>query len=192
MKYLFLILLSFNAFAENWMPKSLILAGSNQAFQLKSSCEKQSGQECFDIGVHPSSVYSEEIGSIDIPDPDNEGQTIPQATSTIVLDQSKLDAYNSAKQTSDSLASAMSQANKRLDCGKGAIALVLVLNSPKNLTEQQVATFSTTFAPIQNLLLSGSLTTAKSLINSVEADGTIVKESDKTSVVNYIDNCIAN
>lgn len=55
MKYLFLLLISLNCFASNWMPESLIDSHSNQAFQIQSSCEAVHSK-CFDIGDEPEIV----------------------------------------------------------------------------------------------------------------------------------------
>lgn len=56
MKYLILILISFSAFGENWMPHSKILEGSIAGHQLKSSCENISGEQCFDVGDETEAV----------------------------------------------------------------------------------------------------------------------------------------
>lgn len=59
--YLFLILYFFSitAYSENWLNRSKILNHSIEAHSLKSDCERISGEECFDMGDLPSSVYSE-------------------------------------------------------------------------------------------------------------------------------------
>src|SRR5688572_3499729 len=54
-----LLVLSTSAFAENWLPHSKVLAGSVEAFQLKATCEKVSGERCYDLGNNPAKVYSE-------------------------------------------------------------------------------------------------------------------------------------
>jgi len=56
MKYLFLILITTNVFASNWMPLSKIQALSSQAYQLESDCKKQSQEQCLDVGNSPEIV----------------------------------------------------------------------------------------------------------------------------------------
>lgn len=55
MKYLFLLLISLNCFASNWMPLSKIQSQSSQAHQLESDCLK-SGEQCLDVGNEPEVV----------------------------------------------------------------------------------------------------------------------------------------
>ena len=61
MKYLIFSFLFFSnlAFAENWLNKTKILSASKEAYSLQSDCERNSGEKCFDLGVYPSSIYSE-------------------------------------------------------------------------------------------------------------------------------------
>lgn len=55
MKFLILFL-SLSAQASNWMPISKIDAQSNQAYQLESECQRQSGEQCLDVGNEPQKV----------------------------------------------------------------------------------------------------------------------------------------
>lgn len=61
MKYLIFTLILFSnlVHAENWLNHSKIKSGSVEAYSLKSDCERISGEECFDLGDNPSSVFSE-------------------------------------------------------------------------------------------------------------------------------------
>lgn len=64
MKTLFLLcLLSFTAFASNWVPVSKIESQSAQAYQLQSECQK-SGEQCLDVGDEPE-VVSKGFASIE-------------------------------------------------------------------------------------------------------------------------------
>lgn len=54
-----LAIFTVTAHAENWLNHSKIKSGSVEAFSLKSDCERISGEECFDLGDYPSSIYSE-------------------------------------------------------------------------------------------------------------------------------------
>lgn len=61
MKHIILSLILFSnlVHAENWLNHSKIKSGSVEAYSLKSDCERISGEECFDLGDNPSSVFSE-------------------------------------------------------------------------------------------------------------------------------------
>jgi len=50
---------STSVLAENWAPSSKILTGSDSAYQLKGTCERVSGERCFDLGDKPPTVYSQ-------------------------------------------------------------------------------------------------------------------------------------
>lgn len=67
MKYLILPLILFSnlVHAENWLNHSKIKSGSVEAYSLKSDCERISGEECFDLGNYPSSVFSESTVEVD-------------------------------------------------------------------------------------------------------------------------------
>lgn len=55
MKYLFLILITTQVMASNWMPLSKIQSQSIQAHQLEEDCKK-SGEQCLDVGDEPQIV----------------------------------------------------------------------------------------------------------------------------------------
>jgi hypothetical protein len=62
MKKLILILAIFSVqvlHAENWLNQSKIKSGSKEAYSLKAECERISNEQCYDLGVNPSSIYSE-------------------------------------------------------------------------------------------------------------------------------------
>jgi len=61
MKYLILTLILFSTQlkAENWLNQSKIKSGSQEAYSLQKDCERISNEPCFDLGVYPSSIYSE-------------------------------------------------------------------------------------------------------------------------------------
>jgi hypothetical protein len=67
MKYLILTILLFTqiAHAENWLNHTKIKSGSIEAFSLKHDCERVSGEECFDLGIYPSSIHSEYDKEVD-------------------------------------------------------------------------------------------------------------------------------
>lgn len=68
MKKIVLLSLAFftvTAHAENWLNYSKILSSSKEAHSLKNDCERISGEECFDLGNYPSSLYSEYDKEVD-------------------------------------------------------------------------------------------------------------------------------
>lgn len=94
------------------------------------------------------------------------------------------------KASKQAIENALNQAKKLRECGGSVIDVFLVRNAVKNLTVEQVESLTITFSPIQNLLLNGSLVTAKTKILEVEADGTLVTEQDKTALSIAINNCL--
>lgn len=87
---------------------------------------------------------------------------------------------------------AINAAKKAMDCGKQVQALLLVRNAPKQLTTAQIKQMVEIYAPIKQLLDTGSLVSAKEEIQSVTADGVLVTEADKTALIAEIDKCSGN
>lgn len=232
MKYSFLILLSFNCFASNWMNHDVIKANGVAAYQLEKECPGK----CYDIGSNPSKVYSEvdvEVDDLNKPVYDKKSyeacsdeqdcslKTRSKVCETdysasyktedlivfcmkltgyekktekqMQIDEVKLAAYQ--QELSDLQAKAIDDAKmvaalKLMECGKKAIARMLIQNQPKNLSESQIAQINSTYAPIKNLLETGSLITAKQAIQAVNADGVLVKTEDKEALIAEIDKCL--
>ena len=237
MKFLILLILtifSLSSFAENWT--SINKLGTHQGFQLQQECERVTGQECFDLGELPDSVYS--VTQIDVDDYKKPIYTKNQVEScsdisdcdakfvalvciekdessiknydllqiycskvvgyeqkkkdVITLDSVKKSAYDSeqiAKSQESYENFKISVALKKMDCGKRVIAKLVVLNSTKNLTTEQIATMNGTYSTVKTLLETGSLETAKASILGTVADGVVILESDKTELVKTIDAC---
>lgn len=89
----------------------------------------------------------------------------------------------------NSLASAMAKAQRAMECGKSAQALLLVRNSLKNLTTAAVKALVAAYAPIKQLLDTGSLQSSIEEIQAVQADGVLITNDDKTALVNHINGC---
>lgn len=228
------MLISITSFGENWT--SISKLGTNQAFQLKSECERVTGSECFDLGDLPQSVYS--VSMIEVDDlnkpiyskedvqtcidnedcdakflvilcTDNHSYPIKNydllqvyCTKVVGYEQKKkdvisLDSVKKSAYDSEQLAKAqesyenykISVAIKKMDCGKRVIAKLVVLNSTKNLTTEQVAVMNGSYSTIKTLLETGSLETARINIQNAVADGSIILESDKTELVKTLDAC---
>lgn len=108
----------------------------------------------------------------------------------IVKDSAAYTAHLSAQAASAALESALKQAKALQECGKRVMALMLVRNQPKGLSTAQVKSIVSTYAPVEALLDSGSLVSAKEEIQAVSADGVLVTEADKTALTQEIDKCL--
>ncbi len=98
-------------------------------------------------------------------------------------------AYQSSEAARLQLASALQTAKKAMDCGKSAQQLLLVRNSTKNLSKEQVKQLIVSYSTIKNLLDSGSLATAIDEIQAVVTDEVIVTDADKTALITHISGC---
>lgn len=175
MKYLFLAFITLTAMASNWVPESKIQSHSSQAYQLESECLK-SGELCFDVGDEPE-IVSAGFASV--------------SESELVTDEEGFLAYKAGKLQQSNMAAALAAAKKIRNCGESVIDLILVRNQAKGLSTSQVKIMVGTYAPIQGLLTSGSLVSAKEEILNVTADGVLVTEGDKTALAARIDECLA-
>ena len=72
---------------------------------------------------------------------------------------------------------------KRIEFGTRMIAFMGVRNDSKNLTAEQSKTFLVTFGPIMSLMQAGALDTAKSEIEALTPDGTLVTQADKDAIL---------
>lgn len=105
----------------------------------------------------------------------------------IAIDETKKTAFESSKAASEADEKALKEALKRINYGKKVIALIIVRNSSKNLTTSQVKQMNATYSEIKGLLETGSLISAKEEIQGVTTDGTIVTNSDKNALVEFIE-----
>lgn len=186
-------------YAENWLNHSKIKSESVEAYSLKSECEKISGEKCYDLGLYPSSIYSE----IDIIIDDyskpilNELNEVTgyekKSEKSIQLDEAKLSTWQSqeAIKTSERAREmAIQTALARVDCGKRVIGLLIVRNSTKSLTTAQVGQINSIYSPIKGLIDTGSLITAKEQMQAITPDGSLITQEDKDELLAEITKCI--
>lgn len=177
MKFLFLaFLISFSAMASNWMPVSKIQSQSVQAYQLESECLK-TGEQCIDVGDDPRVVAFTQVEIVD-------------GNVSVLTDEAAFISFKSQLSAAAQMSAALGIARKMRECGEGIIDIFLVRNSLKNLSIQQVEELSVTFAPVQMLLLNGSLNTAKAKILEADADGVKVTNADKAALIVAADKCL--
>lgn len=82
----------------------------------------------------------------------------------------------------------MALAQARMDHGSKVISFMVYRNSLKlDLTQDQVSAMVSTYATIKALLETGSLNTAKTAIEALTVDGTIITELDKSKLISKIE-----
>jgi hypothetical protein len=104
----------------------------------------------------------------------------------LVLDTAGLQAFNELKQQKELVAQGISAAEERMDYGKKVIALLVYRNSLKTLNESQINQINTIYAPIKGLLETGSLRTARQVINGITPDGVLITSEDKQAILDKI------
>lgn len=142
--------------------------GAIKAYGSQGECEAAEGQACFDIG-------DDEPGDFDL------------VEGAAVLNQTKKDARLAA----DLLAGRIAERVQKINRADSVIALISILNEDKGLNAGQVQTFAATYAPIMQMLQSGSFPTAKTMVEAVTPDGVIVTADDKTKIIAKLDELIA-
>jgi len=220
MKYLFLILITTQTMASNWMPISKIQALSSEAHQLEESCAK-SGEQCLDVGDEPQIV---KLGFVSLEDnftktevevcldevdcqAKHEAKVCLDGVSiknldllevycsrfshkSLVKNLTAFNAYKATQAQAQALSAGLAQATAAMDCGKRVQALLLVRNSPKGLTKPQVKALVLAYKDIKNLLDTGSLASAKEEIEAITADGVIITSGDKAALIAQINSCL--
>jgi hypothetical protein len=128
---------------------------------------------------------------------------LPRGGDCIYIDGPNLEDYSTKKASldqngnffiEDDAAKIASQATEvaialrmqRQDFGRRLIAMMSIRNDAKGLTVGQNATLMSTFSAINAALLNGSIDTAKSEIQSVTPDGTLVTQADKDAILSEI------
>lgn len=142
--------------------------GAIKAYATQGECEAAEGQACFDIG-------EDEPGDFDLVD------------GAAVLNQTKKDERLAA----ELLAGRVADRVIKIQRGDEVIALISILNEDKGLNASQVQTFVSTYAPIMQMVQSGSFPTAKTMVEAVTPDGVIVTADDKTKIIAKLDELIA-
>jgi hypothetical protein len=145
------------------------------------TCELKPEEPCHCVdSVNP--YYS------DLVDEMGEGE-IFTGNKILQVNETKKAAYEASQAAKAQLEAAMEIASKSQECGKTTLALMLVRNASKNLSNAQKVQLVESTDMISKLLQLGSLDAAKGLIQSATADGTIITEGDKTALAAHIDGC---
>lgn len=110
----------------------------------------------------------------------------------MVVDQTLKFQKDAEKAVAQAIANARSQVKALRECLAGVIDLLIIRNSTKNLTVEQVDQMVQTYQPIMALLQAVSGVTAKEKIQEVSADGVLVTENDKIALTQEIDKCLGN
>lgn len=182
MRYLFLLLLSFNAFAGFVFVDDINNCDRVEYTDLGTCMEKEGGN-CYLTPLEGKG----ECGIYDLVDNEDENGNV--AGKKMVVDQDKLTQRQALRQQSAQYEAAISKALQAMNCGRRVMAVLLVRNSTKNLSKPQVAQMVAQYDQPKSLLETGSLDTAKDLINSLQVDGTLVTEADKVALASEIDKC---
>ncbi len=159
----------------NWFPVGK--SGAKTTYVSKSDCEYAEGQACYDItgkDLRYHTLQEVQVG-VDGENPIMETQLLEDAG----LKASVL-ASDAALASSDA---AIAQKLKNMEFGKRVLAIVSIRNDAKSLQPADVLSISNTYAPIQALLLSGSIATAKAQIEAIIPDGTLVTQADLDAIL---------
>lgn len=188
MKYIILLLISFNTFAAY---KLQINPNDTKYAKMQIECADQS--ECDSkllTWIQKQEFFKGEwkedaIGSIvskTETDMENNEKTLyfhPGNFSVNLVDTSAEEAEKALEQA----------IAKKIACGEATIKFIAKNNVKKQLTVEQRRTMVQTYSGILDLLKSGSVDIAKADIQNVTADGKIVTEQDKTDIVAFITEC---
>ena len=114
---------------------------------------------------------------------------IPSGKKEVREDAALKAAYDTAKEIKKADDSLMKSALRTINCGKRVKARMLLRNAPKGLNNGQKKQIVTLYKDIQSLLEAGSLESAKTDIEAVVPDGTLVTSSDIIALVKELDGC---
>lgn len=107
----------------------------------------------------------------------------------LVENAEKKTAYEAAQASKKQLEIELAQVQKARDCGSRAINVMSLRNAKKGLSKQKRKQILTIYEDIKNMLDVGSLDNAKDAINSATADGILITEADKSSMIESIVGC---
>ena len=107
----------------------------------------------------------------------------------LVESPSKKAAYEAAQASKKQLEIELLMVQKARNCGSRAINVMSLRNVKKGLSKEQRKQILTIYEDIKNMLDVGSLDNAKDAINSATADGILITESDKSSMIETIVGC---
>lgn len=97
----------------------------------------------------------------------------------LYANQTKMDAYNSAKAEKISQENELKERLEMIEKGKELVALMANRNAKKGLTPDQIPSLLSTYREVNEALSSGSLQTAQYLVSQVVPDGVIMSQEDK-------------
>jgi hypothetical protein len=102
---------------------------------------------------------------------------------------SKKAAHEAAEASKKQLEIELLMVQKARDCGSRAINVMSLRNAKKGLSKEQRKQILTIYEDIKNMLDVGSLDNAKYAINSATADGILITDLDKSSMIETIVRC---
>lgn len=146
----------------NWFPVGK--EGAKTVYSDKAQCELAEGQTCYD-------VTGKDLRYHTVVD----GQLVEDAA----LKEEVLDG----DEVQEIAEMAIAQKLRNMEFGKRILAIVAIRNDSKNLQPADVVSLSNTYAPIQALLLNGSIATAKAQIEAITPDGTLVTQADLDAIL---------
>lgn len=161
-------------------------------FEAKSNVKACEGQACYeaqkDLCIEPySSFVNSELTEVYCTKLIGyEKKEVP----SILLDSVKKAAYDLKVQAEavKAIEEAKIQAKlTRMESGKRILAFINVRNDSKSLTPDQVSLMISTYGDIKNALETGSLNTAKFLVNSKSPDGVVMTSEDKVAILSEIE-----
>jgi hypothetical protein len=111
----------------------------------------------------------------------------------MVIDSSLKSSKDAEKSLHDEEEAKIQAVLKLMECGKRGIAKISTLNDGRglNLADRSVLAKAqlAAYEPIKNLLDVGAVAVAIATIQATEADGEIIRESDKQAVINTLQAC---
>lgn len=191
MKYLFLLLISLNAFAQY---KIEINPNNQNEAKMRINCQNQSDCDSKLLDwIEKQNYYkgdwnNDVLGSIASKEIENfEGNT------EIVYFHPENFSINQVDISSEIQERQIEQIiSKKIQCGKSAVKFIAKNNIKKNLSRGQIKQMAKTYSDIFDLLNGGAIDTAIEEMQSVTTDGTIVTEQDKTDIIAFLNGCNAS
>lgn len=160
----------------NWFPVGK--NGANKTYSDKEQCESEEGQACYEItgkDLRYHTLQEIEVGQDENQQPILETQLLEDAGLKASVEAADLAQVGSE--------AAIALKLKNMEFGKRVLAIVSIRNDAKSLQPADVVSLSNTYAPIQGLLLNGSIATAKAQVEAITPDGTLVTQGDLDAIL---------
>jgi hypothetical protein len=194
MKYLLLLLISFNAFAQ-----VRLTIKYNDPKYVASTIEAPSEAEAKDILVNlvanssrlkgswsknsSGSIHSkEQIISIDPETEEETTETVYFTPENFTISIENIAAEIQNKAIEEAI-------ERKVKCGMDSIKFIAKNNLSKGLTNAQIKEMSVTYSVINGLLMAGAIDTALIDIEALQPDGILINATDKVKIIEYINNC---